>query len=216
MIDSALDQCCHESRKNIPWYVNGTLSDCATTALREHLEYCGDCQTDLRLHERMQTSVLGRELTPMQPATRAEDIIGDLDRDIGRRATNFRSVRSFVAVAAGVAVIGVGLFVLLYPKATVEPGNQIFETATSAGSPGSIDYVLQVQFEEQLSQSERARIAAELDGAVKWAVNDKGIYEVHVRLAAPSLQALQEYEELADSIAGVQSAEFTALQLPVR
>ena len=198
MTKSAQDRCCDENRKNIPWYVNGTLSDRAIAALREHLKYCGDCQTDLRLHERMQASVLGRELTPMQPATMAEDIIGDLDRDFGGWAMNSRSVPSFVAVAAGIAVLGVGLFMLLYPKGTVETGNQIFETATSAGSPGSIDYVLQVQFEEQISESERARIATELDGAVKWAVNDKGIYEVHVRLAAPSLQALQEYEELAD------------------
>ena len=216
MTSSSPDLCCDESRKNIPWYVNGTLSDRATAVLREHLEYCDDCKTDLQLHTEMRASVLGRELTPMQPATTVEDIIGDADRESGQRAVKSSGAPSFAAIAAGIAIIGVGLFLLLYPKDTVETGNQLFQTATSVGSPGSIDYVLQVQFEEQISQSERARIATELDGAVKWVVNDMGVYEVHVRLAAPSLKVLQEYEELADSITGVQSAKFTALQLPMR
>ena len=216
MISSSPLQCCDESRKNIPWYVNGTLSNGAAAALRAHLEHCDDCQADLRLHTEMRASVLGRELTPMQPATRAADIIGDVERKSGRRTPRSLGAPRFAAIAAGVAILGVGLFLLLYPKDTAETGNQLFQTATSTGSPDGIDYVLQVQFEEQVSQSDRARIAAELDGAVKWTVNDKGVYEVHVRLASPSLQVLQEYEELTDSIKGVESAEFTALQLPVR
>jgi len=216
MISSSPGRCRDENRKNIPWYANGTLSDRATASLREHLEYCDDCQADLRLHTEMRASVLGRELTPMQPATRASDIIGDVDRDSGQRAVSSVSAPGFAAIAAGVAILGVGLFLLLYPKDTAETGNQLFQTATTTGAPDGIDYVLQVQFEEQVSQSDRARIAAELDGAVRWAVNDKGVYEVHVRIASPSLQVLQEYEELTDSITGVQSAKFTALQLPVR
>lgn len=216
MISSSPEKCCDESRKNIPWYVNGTLSDGATAALREHLEHCEDCQADLQLHTEMRSSVLSRELTPMHPATTAADIIGDVEPNSGRRASRSLGAPRFAAIAAGVAILGVGLFLFLYPKDTAETGSQLFQTATSPGSAGSIDYVLQVQFEEQVSQSERARIAAELDGAVKWAINDKGVYEVHVRLASPSLQVLQEYEELTGSIIGVQSAEFTALQLPVR
>ena len=216
MTNSTPDRCCDETRKNIPWLVNGTLSDHATAALREHLEYCVDCQMDLQLHTEMQASVLGRELSPMSPATRAEDIIGKVDRESGHQAVKSSGAPRFAVLAAGIAILAMGLFLLLYPKDTVETGSQLFQTATSAGSTGSIDYVLQVQFEEQVSESERARIAAELDGAVKWAINDKGVYEVHVRLAAPSLQVLQEYEELTDSITGVQSAKFTALQLPVR
>ncbi|MDH5454590.1 MAG: anti-sigma factor [Gammaproteobacteria bacterium] len=216
MTDSAPNRCCAESRQNIPWYVNGTLSVNATAALREHLEHCGDCTADLKLHTEMRASVLGRELTPIQPATTAEDILGKIERESGQRVVRASGMRRLAAVAAGIVILGVSLFLLLFPINTVETDNQLFQTATSGGPAGSIDYVLEVQFDEQVSQAERARIAAELEGAVKWAVNDRGVYEVHVRLAAPSLQVLQEYEELTGSITGVQSARFTALQLPVR
>lgn len=216
MTNSAPDRCCDEARKNIPWYVNGTLSEQATAVLREHMEDCDDCQADLKLHSDMRASVHGRKLTPMQPATTAEDIIRSVDRESDRLTVKSSGTRSFAAIAAGIAILGLGLFLLLYPKDTIEPNGQLFQTATSAGSPGNIDYVLQVQFEEHVSLSQRARIATELDGAVKWAINDMGVYEVHVRLATPSLQALQEYEEFTDSITGVKSAKFTALQLPMR
>lgn len=216
MTDSAPNRCCAEARQNIPWYVNGTLSVNATAALREHLERCGDCMADLKLHTEMRASVLGRELTPIQPATSAEDILGKIERESGQRVVRTSGMRRLAALAAGIAILGVSLFLLLFPISTIDTDNPLFQTATSGGPAGSIDYVLEVQFEEQVSQAERARIAAELDGAVKWAVNDQGVYEVHVRLAAPSLQVLQEYEELTGSITGVHSARFTALQLPVR
>ena len=216
MTNSAPDGCRDESRRNIPWYVNGTLSGQATAALREHLERCSDCQADLRLHTEMRASALSSELTPMKPATRAEDIIGGDDRAPKRRPSVPLVAPHLIAVAAGMAILAVGMLWILYPDRNLDTGNQLFQTATSTASSGSIDYVLQVQFEEYVAVSERARIAAELDGAVKWAVNDKGLYEVHVRLAEPTLQVLQEYEEFADSLEGVQSARFTALQLPVR
>ena len=75
MNKSDLDQCCHESQSDIPWLLNGTLSDSAAAAVREHLKVCGDCQADLEAHENMRASVLGTEVTPMMPATKAEDVI---------------------------------------------------------------------------------------------------------------------------------------------
>jgi hypothetical protein len=110
----------------------------------------------------------------------------------------------------------VALVVSFYPQRSAEETNQLFETATSAASAGGIDYVMQVRFEEGVSDPERGRIAAQLNGFVKWNVNDSGDFEVHVRLGTPSLVALQEYEKHTAALAGVQSARFTALQLPMR
>lgn len=219
MTNSDLDRCCDESRKNIPWYVNGTLSDKEAAALAQHLECCSDCQADLRLHEEMHASVLSRELTPMKPATRAEDIVG-VDDYARQRQSPVSPVSliapHLIAVAAGVAILAVGMLWILYPGENVNSDNQLFQTATSTNSSGNIDYILQVQFEENVAEADRARIAAELDGAIKWAVNDKGLYEVHIQFAEPTIQVLHEYEEFTDSIEGVQSARFTALQFPVR
>jgi hypothetical protein len=180
MTNPAPDRCCDESRENIPWYVNGTLSAPTAAALREHIKGCSDCQADLEIHTEMRASVLGRELTPMIP------------------------------------VLGVALVLALYSGKDTELSNQLFQTATTAGSSEGIDYVLQLRFDERVSESEAGRITAELDGAIRWAVNDNGVYEVHVRLPEASLQVLQEYEEHAEALQGVQSAKFTALQLPIR
>ncbi len=207
---------CDEFRKNIPWYVNGTLCDPTAAVLREHLQGCSDCQNDFEMHAEMRASVLGRELTPMKPVTRAADIIGVDGAGPGEQS-DARPLRSrFIAVAASIAILGAVLILALYRENDADVGNQLFQTATSEGSTDGIDYVLQVQFEESVADSERVRIAAQLDGAVKWVVNDKGVYEVHVRLAAPTLQILKDYEEHADALTGVQSAKFTALQLPMR
>ena len=216
MTSSTPNQLCDAFRKDIPWYVNGTLSDSIAADLREHMQGCRDCQADFEMHAEMCASVLGRGLTPMKPATTAEDIIGVNGPGPERQSEARPFWSRLIAVAASIAVLGAILIVTLYPEKDADVGNQLFQTATSEGSTDGIDYVLQVQFEESVADSERARIAAQLDGAVKWAVNDKGVYEVHVRLAAPTLQVLKDYEEHADALTGVQSAKFTALQLPMR
>jgi len=216
MTNPAPDRCCDERRENIPWYVNGTLSAPAAAALREHIKGCSDCQADLDTNTEMRASVLGRELTPMIPMTRAEDILGvsgnGLDQQSRARQVSWR----LIGAAAGIAFLGVGLVLALYPEKDAEINNQLFQTATSTGSSEGVDYVLQLQFEERVSESEGGRIAAELDGVIKWTVDDNGVYEVHLRIPEASLQVLQEYEERAEALQGVQSAKFTALQLPIR
>jgi hypothetical protein len=185
-------------------------------ALREHLKDCKACQADLETHADMRAAVLGRELTPIIPATRPEDIIGVRTAGVDRQPRARQVSSRFIAAAAGVAILGLALVLALYPEKDAKLNNQVFQTSTSVGSLEGIDYVLQLQFEEGVSDSEGSRIASQLDGAVRWTVNDNDVYEVHVRLAAPSLQVLQEYEKHTASLQGVQSARFTALQLPIR
>lgn len=210
------DRCRDSQRENIPWYINGTLSDAEAAAVRDHIATCADCRVDVELHSSMRGAVLGREVTPIMPATKAADIIGIGRTGMERGARSRRAPLQLFAAAAGVAIVGVALVMSLYPQKDAEVANQLFETATSAGPSEGIDYILQVQFENDVSDVERSRIAAQLEGAVKWTVTDSGVYEVHVQLAAPSLEVLQEYEQHTDALPGVQSAKFTALQLPMR
>lgn len=216
MTNSAPDRCCDETRQNIPWHVNGTLSGPADVALREHVKGCSDCQADLRAHADMRAAVLGRQLTPMIPANRAEDIIGASANGLEKLSRSRQVPSRLIAVAASLAVLGIALLLTLYPAQDTEVSNQLFQTATSAGSSDGIDYVLQLRLEDHVAETDGGRIASQLEGAIKWTVDENGVYEVRVRLAAPSLQALQEYEKDAEALEGVQSARFTALQLPIR
>lgn len=203
------DQCRNSLRQNIPWYLNGSLSESEAGLLRDHIEHCADCRADVELHTSMQSAVLGREVTSMVPKTNAADII---END---RTAPARHSRIF-ALAAGVATIGVALGIFFSSDKGIESGNQLFETATSTGTATNIDYVLQMRFDSDVSDQQRDEIVEQLDHVVKWSRDNSGVYEVHVQLATPSLTTLEEYAWHAGSIPGVQSAEFTALQLPMR
>lgn len=216
MAESKQGRSCADYREDIPWYVNGTLADPAAGRLEQHLSNCGECRSDLELHSEIRDSVLRRDLTPMIPTTRAEDILST-DGNSGASAQRLPQRWSQVlAIAAGLAILGVALVLGLYPEVSMKSENQVFETATSIGTPDGLDYVLQLNFEENIAAADRARIAEKLDGAIKWAIDDRGTYDVHVRLESPTLEELREYEEQAEALAGVESAKFTALQLPMR
>lgn len=210
------DQCRNSMRDMIPWYVNGTLTESESDALREHMKICDDCRADFDLHSSMRASVLGRDVAPIVPEAKSADVFGIGRTGVSGGLAGGRKRSRWFAVAAGMAVVGVAVLLSLYAGKGDRISNQVFETATSVGPSVGIDYVLQLEFASEVSEAERIRIAAQLDGVVKWAVNDRGTYEVHVQLAEPSLAALQEYEQRINAIAGVQSAKFTALQLPMR
>lgn len=216
MTQNKPDKCGHKSREDIPWFLNGTLSSSAAEAVREHIMDCSDCQADLDMHSNMRAVIRGSEVTPIIPGTKADDIIGGGRNEQTQDSRDTQSWFRLTAIAAGIAILGVALVLSFYGERGAEETNQLFETATSAGSPGGIDYVMQVQFEVGVSDLERGKIAAQLEGFVKWYVNDSGDFEVHVQLGTPSLEALHEYEEHTAALAGVQSAKFTALQLPMR
>ena len=76
--------------------------------------------------------------------------------------------------------------------------------------------MLQLRFDADVSEQQRREIIAQMDDVVKWTTALSGDHEIHVRLSAPTLMALEQYQLRVESIAGVQSAEFTALLLPMR
>lgn len=214
MTDVERNTCRDRSRENIPWYLNGTLSDQERAALEAHIENCDVCRDDVHVHETLRESALGRDVAPLLPQTSPADI---LDRVTPAPVSSHRRVpRKWVAIAAGAAALGLALLMSFYAGQGSNNSVRMFETATSAGTGVSIDYVLQVTFVSTVARGDRSRVAEELPGVVKWTVNDAGVYEIHVQLPAPSLATLQEYERRVGRISGVESAEFTALQLPMK
>lgn len=214
MTEIDTNRCCDQYRENIPWYLNGTLSDKDREALVAHIESCDVCRDDIHVHATLRESALDRDVEPLLPQVSPSDI---LDRDSSEPVSPHRRVsRKWLAIAAGVSALGVALLMSFYAGQGVIRTDRQFETATSAGAGADIDYVLQVRFASSVAPGDRNRVAAELPGAVKWNVNDTGVFEIHVQLATPSLAALEEYENRAESMAGIESAEFTALQLPMK
>lgn len=211
------DECRDSTRKNIPWYVNGTLSREESVALQEHMKGCSDCRADVESHSSMRASVLGRDIEPIMPAISSADILGREKHPVNSPEQRFsRRLSSRMAAAAGITAISIVFFASSYLQRESAQPNRIFETATSPGSIGHVDYVLQVRFEDSLSDEQRRWVAEEMQGVVKWSVNSSGVYEVHIQLAAPTLAILVQYEQHVVSIEGVESAQFTALQLPMR
>jgi len=152
----------------------------------------------------------------MMPTTRAADILNAGDSGNLRYAPRHWPGSEMARIAAGVVIFSLALLMTLLPDRGAEETNQLFETATSTELAGGIDYVMRLRFADGVPYARRRSIVAQLDGAVTWSVNDRGDYEIHVRLDDPSFQVLQEYEARATEITGVQSAKFTALQLPMR
>lgn len=205
-------QCRDDVRETIPWYVNGTLSDAETVLVREHIEDCDDCRADIEMHTSMHAAVVDNDVTPILPKTSAADVLGGEGAGRSRSTPSYGMTRRRMAIAAGFAILVAALLV----DRNTENTNLQFETATSAETATNIDYVLQLRFDENVSEQQRGEIVAQLDDVVKWTTALSGDYEIYVRLSAPSLVALEQYQQRAESIAGVQSAEFTALQLPMR
>jgi hypothetical protein len=205
-------ECRDDVREMIPWYVNGTLSRAEALVVCEHIEGCDDCSADVELHTRISAAAAKNDVTPILPKTSAADVLGDDEAGQFRPSPSGGITWRRMAVAASFAIL---LAVLLVDRLT-DNTNQRYETATSAESVSNIDYVLQLRFDEDISEQHRGEIVLQLDDVVKWTTLSSGDYEIHVRLTAPSLQALERYQERAESIPGVQSAEFTALQLPMR
>ena len=200
----------------LPWYVNGTLSEDQAALVREHIETCDDCQADVELHTRMHAAVVENDVMPIVPKTSAAELLSGEAAGRAHSTPRFGIARRRMAVAAGFSILVVALLVSLFVDRRIESPNQRFETATSGDPATNIDYVLQLHFADDVSEQQRGEIVAQLDDVVKWTTALSGDYEIHVRLSAPSLVALEQYQERAESIAGVQSAEFTALQLPMR
>lgn len=205
-------QCHDDVREMIPWYVNGTLSDAEAALVREHIAGCDDCRADVELHTSMNAAVANNDISPILPKTSAADVLGGEGAKRSRSTPSYGITRRRMAIAAGFAILVVALLV----DRNTENTNQHFATATSAETATNIDYVLQLRFNEDISGQQRGEIVAQMDDVVKWTTAPSGDYEIHVRLSAPSLAALEQYQKRAESMAGVQSAEFTALQLPIR
>lgn len=201
-------------RMQLPWYLNGTLTDGEASAIKAHLEGCQECCDDLSIHEQMRAAVTQDEATPIVPVARADFLI---DGFLSRNSRAMVPVRRRMYAAAAAIVFALLIATMSF---RTDPGvtdqNTEFTTATTADDASEMGYVLRMQFERGISQNDRDRVTRELGGTGIRELEDPDTYEILVHLLTPSLGELERFANEARARPEVKSAEFVALQLPVR
>jgi hypothetical protein len=94
--------------------------------------------------------------------------------------------------------------------------NQTFQTATGEQTTTGITYVLRIQFEDGASPQSQARILDELGAIEVKSSGQTDVYEILIRMPNSSLGELETFAREAQSRSEVRSADFIALQMPVR
>jgi len=198
----------------IPWYLNGTLTETEATLVRNHLEHCSDCRADVAVHERMRRAVVQDEATPIVPSVTPASLLDNLANPKPRAAAWSR-YRNY-AVAASLILSVVVATVVSTTRYLPVPKNQTYQTATSEQTNAGIAYVLQLQFEDGTLPETRSRILDELGASDVRTSGETKTYEILIRMPNSSLGELESFARKAQSRSEVRTAEFIALQMPVR
>ena len=198
----------------LPWFVNNTLDDAERDRVRCHLDSCDACLGSVSLLSTVQDGVRHATATPMVPPPRTGrllETIDSLDRKRGRLRT--MAVTAFAAsLAAALAVV-----TLLLPhreQAVTNPAR--YETTTTPGPIGSMDYVLDVQFEQGISLAAQQRVLRDAEAKELHQSGTRGMYRVTVNLPASSLEELERYTLELESLGEIKSARVVAVQLPMK
>jgi len=202
-----------ELRLLLPWYVNGTLSTPERERVRLHLHACADCRRAAALSTDMMASVQQQGATPILPTTTAAQVLDGGPH--GAEKTHWSRQQRW-GIAAAIGILALLVVNNLVPDNPTAAENQRFETATSTTSLATMGYVLELRFADGVSSDERQLIIGELGGSD----TVMAASATHVRIVISLLPAsLNELEQRASAIASrreIESAEFVALQVPVR
>lgn len=198
----------------LPWYVNGTLSASERGKVQAHLDTCSDCRDEVSFCTDMMASVQQQGPTPILPATTATQILDGARQNV---ASNARWPRQRTwGIAAGLGLFALLMVIELAPDNSNESENQSFEAATSSTALETVDYVLQLRFADGVSTDERMAVIDELGGGDLVIVAGRPQVRIVVSLPPKSLAELELHTAEIELRREIESAEFVALQIPVR
>ena len=197
----------------LPWYVNGTLDRAEQIMMERHVSQCERCRRNAEVLRRMQAAVNDEVPTPMVPRDRIDELI---EAVVTERAGHMRfawlTPRS---VAAGIAIVMAGAFMLL-SRIDSEPGTvRIFETATSTQAVAATDYVFAIAFEPGTSPERRGQVINAMGGTEIGSGDQPDTYRVAVSVPAATLEELAGFTDEVAAQADVVAVRVVAVQLPV-
>jgi Putative zinc-finger len=197
----------------LPWFVNNTLDDGERNRVSRHLDTCDACREAVSLLLTVRDSVQRGTATPIVPRPRTDRLLETIDAHAGEgRRTRMMAI---FASAASVATALVLVNVLLPDReqAVIEPAR--YETMTSPAQRGSMNYVLEVQFEIGVPPAAQQRVLEGLQAEEIRRAGSDGAYRIIVDLPASSLEELERFTRELESISEIRSVHAVAVQLPV-
>ncbi len=192
----------------LPWYANGTLDPAEHRAVREHIESCDTCRSDVRVFEKMRSAVTADAPSPISSKLTAADVISRANEPQRRTA------QSAWRIAATIAVAVPALWLLSSLVIEERPGER-FEAVTSDSQAAAVQYVVEVTFEPDVSAERRSAVLQSIGQPISAGAAGES-QRVVVELPPRSLDELSAYAEQIAEQAEIAAAEFVAVQVPVR
>lgn len=209
-------ECDNAIAELLPWYVNDTLDESERDLVREHLDGCPDCRDNIQLLSQIRQAVRTESPAPLVPAPRTEELLAALDGN--KRKHTLRGGWQWLAVASVVIVIGAASLLL----GSRDDGRvdgigspQLFETATSPAALDTINFVVELQFMEDVDATARRELFDAIDAGETASPVRTNTYRVTLALGSLSLTELEIYIQDIESRPEIVAAEVVAVQLPV-
>jgi hypothetical protein len=198
----------------LPWFVNNTLDDGEHDRVRNHLNGCDACRQNVSLLSAVQASVRHATATPMVPPPRTGRLIDAID-SMDRKRAHVRTLAT-VALAASLAGVLVAITLVLPDRQRAPTQPARYETTTSPTNSGSMDYVLDLQFEPGIPVAAQERALRRLAAKEINRSGAEGAYRVTVNLPATSLEELERYTRDLESSGAIKTVTAVAVQIPVK
>ncbi len=192
----------------LPWYANGTLSPAEHRAVRDHIESCETCQSDVRAFEKMRSAVTADAPSPISSKLTAADVIARASE------SQPRTSRSNWRVAAAIVLVLPALWLVSVILDDEQP-NETFEAATSDSQAGAVQYVVEITFEPGVSEERRSTVLQGIGQRISSGSDDDSA-RVVVELPPRSLDDLAAFADRLSKNDEIAEAEFVAVQVPVR
>jgi anti-sigma factor RsiW len=191
----------HSEMENlIPWYVNGTLSADESTAVKQHMALCEQCQSEVLRCQ----SLAGQLPTPQEvwkpsPAHFAGILanVDKLEAATAKPVTNRTKARRgfFQRISAWIsqtpspvrwtlafetlAFAVLALFVVL-PQSPISKTGGVFETLSNAESPAANGKSIRLVFSEDMTTGEMFDLLKQAKAQVRQGPSEVGSYTVEV------------------------------------
>ena len=198
----------------LPWYANASLGIHETRQVERHVGECEGCRNELADLQILGQALGAERLSVLPPAPDPgaflEEIRGE-PRKISKRLT----APDIAAIAAVLALIAVGVSLIvvnLRNDSAVAPGG--FQTVTSPARVTNFEYVLRLQFEDQVDAMQRSKIIALIGATVIAGPDADNAYRVQLTRPAQTLAELEDFSAGLESLPDVRRVQALALQFP--
>lgn len=197
----------------LPWYVNDTLDESESDLVRTHIDYCEECRSNIELLSQVQQVVRIDSPAPLVPAPRIEELLEAINSPEHGSSSGPRW--PLLAAAASIILVVAVAALLLVQADTDSASPTQFQTATSAASSDSIDFVIELQFSPETDATTREAFFKTIEIREPVVSINNLTYRVTVGLGAVSLSDLERYIDGIEANPEIATAEVVAVQLPV-